>query len=116
MEPPPPLSFSIPAPNRNFPVLPPTPTVRPNFHLNMERSLDFDTSWMRFASLPGCGSAESRSSGSDKAPRSLPVNFDTYTVTCCLLGQRSLRAGGGESVGKSAVCHFCKCSIDRMRF
>lgn len=25
-------------------VSPPTPTIRPNFHLNMERSLDFDTS------------------------------------------------------------------------
>lgn len=42
-----PHPLSIPAPHRNSPVdcsVAPTPTIRPNFHLNMECSLDFDTS------------------------------------------------------------------------
>lgn len=62
------------------------------------------------------GSAESCSSGINKATHSLTVNFDTYTVTCCLLRHYSLHASGGEIIGKLAVWHFCKCSRYRMHF
>lgn len=70
----------------------PTPTVRPNFHLNMERSLDFDTSQttvlLHFLVLR---SAESCSHGIDKNTHLFPnMNFDTPIITwslihpCCL--------------------------------
>lgn len=45
------------------------------------------------------GSAESCSSGSDKGTHSLTVNFDTSTVTCCLLRHVSLPANGRQIFG-----------------
>lgn len=62
------------------------------------------------------GSAESCSSGSDKATHALTVNSDTYTVTCCLLRHYSLHANRGEIIDRLAVWHVCKCSRCRTRF